>query len=228
MSQEYDVFSSVTDFYENVVDTTLCSDSEDLLLNLIHLTKESKNTALRSQAQLLGLDALTDKQLVQMPIIIGRHVQQMNAKVYQSIENIVTLYWHTIWDPKLLTHDAQQEDLILSFLSSFNGIVAKKLIEEIDDYELLEIIKSDIINTSAEQLLDESTIVASAYSWLTQWFKFPSNSAFRKSDLEVDFLRHYLSEIRTNLLMELHIQFMDFFSKIETDIFDQLSSYYDQ
>lgn len=164
-----------------------------------------------------------------MPIIIGKHVQLMNAKVYQSIENIVTLYWHTIWDPKLLTHDTQQEDLILSFLSSFNGIVAKKLIEEIDDYELLDLIKSDIINTSAEQVSEESTIVASAYSWLTQWFQFPSSSGvFRKSDLEVDFLRHYLAEIRTNLLMELHMQFMDFFSKIETDIFDQLSSYYDQ
>lgn len=61
MSQEYDIFSSITDFYENVVDTTLSSDSEDLLLNLIHLTKESKNTILKSQAQSFGMDALTGK-----------------------------------------------------------------------------------------------------------------------------------------------------------------------
>lgn len=64
MSQEYDIFSSITDYYENIVDTTLCSNSEDLLLNLIHLTKESKNTVLKSQAQLFGIDVLTGKKKI--------------------------------------------------------------------------------------------------------------------------------------------------------------------
>lgn len=59
MSQEYDIFSSITDFYENVVDTTLCSNSEDLLINLIHLTKETKMKTLTSQAHLFGMDTLT-------------------------------------------------------------------------------------------------------------------------------------------------------------------------
>lgn len=174
-----------------------------------------------------------DKQLNKMPNIIGKHIQEMNSKVHQTIENIVTLYWHTIWDPKLLTHNAQQEELILSFLSSFNGIVAKKLIETIDEYELIEMIKSDLINvSSAEEItpLGSATVVSSAYSWLKNLFKTPTNTVttFRKSDLETDFLRQYLSEIRTSLLMELHIQFMDFFTKIQADILEQLSAYYDQ
>lgn len=178
-----------------------------------------------------------------MPTIIGKHVQAMNAKVYQSIENIITLHWHTIWNPRLLTRSTDQEELIMSFLSSFNGIVAKKLIEEIDSYELLEMVKMDLMNHC---ILDEGVtfvesntklaILYSTYDFLKKYaldlFLGQPNpvmkSRFSVSALQVDFLRQHLSELRTNLLMELHLQFMDFFTLVQSDILEQLSAYYDQ
>lgn len=59
MSQEYDMFSSVTDYYENIVDSTLSSQSEELLLNLIHLGQNSKERILQAQAHYLGIESLS-------------------------------------------------------------------------------------------------------------------------------------------------------------------------
>jgi HPt (histidine-containing phosphotransfer) domain-containing protein len=191
-----------------------------------------------------------DKQMIKMPSIIGKHVQKMNDQVYQSIENIITLYWHTIWDPRLLAKKDGQEEHILSFLSGFNGIVAKKLMDKIDEYDLIGEIKADIISSSSafiktvsEEEDDEEEI--SLFSWLNNsmmdLFTSATHALSRSSatgslssksklatNLETDFLREYLSDIRTSLLMELHIQFMDFFTRIQTDIVDQLSIYYDE
>jgi hypothetical protein len=61
ISREYDVYSNLVEHYENLVDTTLNAESEELLLNLIHLPRESMNLALTSQAALLGFDVLTGK-----------------------------------------------------------------------------------------------------------------------------------------------------------------------
>lgn len=61
MSQEYDVFSSITDYYENMVDTTLNSESEDLLIDLVHLPQESKTKILINQAHLIGIESLSGK-----------------------------------------------------------------------------------------------------------------------------------------------------------------------
>lgn len=174
-----------------------------------------------------------DKQLNKMPSIIGKHVQAMNTKVYESIENIITLYWHTIWDPKLLTKHTNidnQEEHILSFLSSFNGIIAKNLMNEIEEYELLLKIKSDVLDLSdtIEQQKEEQESL-----FVFDWFKSTFNTLFSSAkttriELEDDFLRQHLTDIRTSLLMELHIQFMDFFTRIQTDIIEQLSAYYDE
>jgi hypothetical protein len=60
-SREYDVYSNLVEHYENLVDSTLNAESEELLLNLIHLPRQSMNLALTSQAALLGFDALTGK-----------------------------------------------------------------------------------------------------------------------------------------------------------------------
>ncbi|KAI8081131.1 hypothetical protein BDF21DRAFT_339408 [Thamnidium elegans] len=234
MSQEYDIFASVTDYYEKIIDTTFNSESEDLLLSLIHLPKGCKNRVLNAQAQLLGLESLTEKQLLNMPTLIGKHVQAMNSKVYLAVENIITLHWHTIWNPRLLTHGDEQEELIMSFLSSFNGIVAKKIIEEIDNYEMLEMIKMDLLNTSllnqAPTTGSDMDVVSSTFNWIKNYaldlFRTP-NVQYTSSDLEVDFLRSHLSELRTNLLMELHVQFMNFFVMVQSDILEQLSAYYD-
>lgn len=169
-----------------------------------------------------------------MPTIIGKHVQAMNSKVYLAVENIITLHWHTIWNPRLLTHGAEQEELIMSFLSSFNGIVAKKIIEEIDNYEMLEMIKMDLMNTSILNQTPATAgnnmdIVFSTFNCIKKYaldlFRTPVVQ-YTSSDLEVDFLRGHLSELRTNLLMELHVQFMDFFVMVQSDILEQLSAYY--
>lgn len=229
MSQEYDMFSSVTDYYENIVDSTLSSQSEELLLNLIHLNQGAKERILQAQAHYLGIELLSEKQLAKMPSIIGKHVQAMNTKVYDSIENTLTLYWHTIWDPKLLSESEDDvEDHILSFLSSFNSIVAKSLMDQIEEYQLLQQIRYDVLNVDVDN--EEQAVVVSFFDWI----KSPIDNLFSTKkpkqtiELEDDFLRQHLTDIRTNLLMELHIQFMDFFARVQTDIIEQLSTYYNQ
>lgn len=164
-----------------------------------------------------------------MPSIIGKHVQAMNTKVYDSIENTLTLYWHTIWDPKLLSESEDDaEDHILSFLSSFNSIVGKSLMDQIEEYQLLQQIRYDVLNVDVDN--EEQAVVVSFFDWI----KSPIDNLFSTKkpkqtiELEDDFLRQHLTDIRTNLLMELHIQFMDFFARVQTDIIEQLSTYYNQ
>lgn len=55
------MFSSVTDYYENIVDSTLSSQSEELLLNLIHLNQGAKERILQAQAHYLGIELLSGK-----------------------------------------------------------------------------------------------------------------------------------------------------------------------
>lgn len=169
-----------------------------------------------------------------MPSIIGKHVQAMNTKVYDSIENTLTLYWHTIWDPKLLLSESESEDLILSFLSSFNSIVAKSLMDQIEEYQLLQQIRYDVLNVDVKNNNEKEEEVSSFFA---DWIKGPIDHLFSTTkkpkqqtiiELEDDFLRQHLTDIRTNLLMELHIQFMDFFARVQTDIIEQLSTYYNQ
>ena len=58
-SKEYDMFSSVTEYYENVIDEVLSSQSEELLLNLIHLPFDERSDVLQAQAKYLGIEKLT-------------------------------------------------------------------------------------------------------------------------------------------------------------------------
>lgn len=171
-----------------------------------------------------------DKQMVRMPSIIGKHIQQMNANIFQSIEQVITIHWSTFWDSKML--EADQDDMLLSFLSSFNGIVAKRLMDEMDTYDLLEKIKRDVLSIP-------DALPAPPSSWMhtfkneiyTIWNSLTNMTSQQQgltSDMEIDFLRQHLANIRTSLLMELHTQFMDFYSRIQADILDQLSAYYDQ
>lgn len=62
--QEYDMYSNLVEHYENLVDITLNSESEELLLNLIYKPRESMNLALTSQAAYLGFDSLTGRVLL--------------------------------------------------------------------------------------------------------------------------------------------------------------------
>ncbi|KAK4512648.1 uncharacterized protein ATC70_003352 [Mucor velutinosus] len=218
-AQEYTVYSSVVEYYENLVDTTLSSESEELLINLIHLPKESMKNILTLQAESMGFKTISDKQLNKMPSLIGKHIQAMNTHVYESIEPIVKNHWPTVWDKKLLYADDQEE--ILSFLSSLNGIVAKKLMDQVDNYSLLEKIKQDMV------ALYEREQERSWFHWLSSTKKIVLSFEDTVAEEDANFLRQHATDIRTSLLMELHIQFMDFFTRIQSDIIEQLVIYED-
>lgn len=61
-AQEYTVYSSVIEYYENLIDATLSSESEELLINLIHLPKESMKNILTLQAESMGFKTVSGKQ----------------------------------------------------------------------------------------------------------------------------------------------------------------------
>ncbi|CEP09014.1 hypothetical protein [Parasitella parasitica] len=212
--QAYSVYSSILEYYEALVDATLSIQSEELLITLIHLPKESRNRILTSQAESMGFKTISDKQLNKMPSLIGKHIQAMNANVYASLEPIVNSYWSTLWDNKLLYASNQEE--ILSFLSSLNRVVAKKLIDQVDNYHLLEKIKQDMVS-----LYQEKPWVGWFFSTKTIVLSFGDDV----TDQDSEFLRQHVADTRTSLLMELHIQFMDFFTRIQTDIAENFVIY---
>lgn len=154
-----------------------------------------------------------------MPSLIGKHIQVMNTNVYESIESIVNLYWPTVWDKRLLYADNQEE--ILSFLSAFNGIVAKKLIDQVDEYNLLEKIKQDMMALYEKEQ-------ESWFHWFssTKEMLLSNDDSWPTTEQEPNFLRQHVTDIRTSLLMELHIQFMDLFTRIQSDIIEQFFIYY--
>ena len=158
-----------------------------------------------------------------MPAIIGKHVQALNTKVYESVEEAITLQWHTIWNPNVLTRTSDQEEQVLSFLSSFNTIVAKDLMNQIEDYDLLQKVKTDLSSVSPLVIEEESTL-----NWLKNTMNGFLSQKEQTFDFTDDFLRQHITDIRTGLLIELHIQFMSFFTKIQTDIIELLTIYYDE
>ncbi|KAI8639709.1 hypothetical protein BD408DRAFT_434924 [Parasitella parasitica] len=208
--QAYSVYSSILEYYENLVDATLSTESEELLLNLIHLPKDSRNRILASQAESMGFRTISDKQLNNMPSLIGKHIQAMNANVYASIESIVKSHWPILWESKLL-HTSNQEE-ILSFLSSLNSIVARKLKDQVDSYHLLDKIKQDMVPLYRE---------TSWYSWFGSTKTIVLSLGDNVNEQDLDFLRQHVADIGANLLMELHTQFMDFFTRIRSDIVEQ-------
>lgn len=160
-----------------------------------------------------------DKQLNKMPALVGKHIQAMNTHVYESIEPIVNILWPAVWDKKLLYADNQEE--ILSFLSSLNGIVAKKLVDQVDNYDLLEKVKQDMV------ALYDREQEQSWFRWLSNTKKIVLSLEDTVTEEDANFLRQHITDIRTSLLMELHIQFMDFFTRIQSDIIDQFVMYED-
>ncbi|KAG1116727.1 hypothetical protein G6F42_013623 [Rhizopus arrhizus] len=218
-AQEYTVYSSVIEYYENLIDATLSSESEELLINLIHLPKESMKNILTLQAESMGFKTVSDKQLNKMPALVGKHIQAMNTHVYESIEPIVNSHWSAVWDKKLLYADDQEE--ILSFLSSLNGFVAKKLVDQVDNYNLLEKVKQDMV------ALYDREQEQSWFRWLSNTKKIVLSLEDTVTEEDANFLRQHITDIRTSLMMELHIQFMDFFTRIQSDIIDQFVMYED-
>ncbi|KAI8971439.1 hypothetical protein BDF20DRAFT_825570 [Mycotypha africana] len=229
LDQEYEIYNNIVDYYENLVDTALSIESEDLLLNLIHAPKSSVNTLLASQAEHLGIQSLSDKQLIKMPAIIGKHIQKMNAQVYSAVEPSITLVWNSIWDPRIL--DGDHDGRTLNFLSSFNGVVAKNLIEQIDKYQLAEKVKSDLAAAD-----NDASWAARAKRHLLSFISSPSHSSDRVMtkaqdmdadafvpELSQDFLSEHISTIRTSLLKQMQSNFMKFYKRVQSDIVDQSS-----
>ncbi|KAL9558063.1 hypothetical protein MBANPS3_001086 [Mucor bainieri] len=218
-AQEYTIYSSVIEYYENLVDNTLSSESEELLINLIHLPKASMKNILTLQAESMGFKAISDKQLNKMPSLIGKHIQAMNTQIYEAIEPIVKSHWSAVWDKQLLYTDDQEE--ILSFLSSLNGIVAKKLMDQVGAFDLLEKVKQDMV------ALYEKEQEQSWFHWFSSTKKIVLSFEDTVAEEDANFLRQHVTDIRTSLLMELHIQFMDFFTRVQSDIIEQLVIYQD-
>lgn len=124
--------------------------------------------------------------------------------MYLLTEISVTVLWNSLWHSDMI----KEKEKLLSFLSSVNTFVAKNLIEAMTDYQLLEQIKQD---------LDEE--------YTTSGFSHHRNPILKTdtttSSIEIDFLRQYLCDVRSNLLTELDVQFMGFFSTLQQDLIDQ-------
>jgi hypothetical protein len=102
--------------------------------------------------------------------------------------------------------------------------------DEMDNYNLLDQIQQDVLAvTPAPPSLPLTWMQELKQQIHSIWNSFTkmSNQPQTASDMEIDFLRQHLANVRTSLLMELHTQFMDFYSRIQADILDQLSTYYD-
>ncbi|CEG76508.1 hypothetical protein RMATCC62417_11398 [Rhizopus microsporus] len=195
--EEYDSYSTVVQNYENLVDTVLSSESEIFLIELTHQPRIKLHQALKIQANALGIHNITHSQIVKMPVIIGKRIHEMNAEIYKSVESIVSLYWNTV---------------DTSF-SSLNAMIAQELIERIDDYDLLNRVKQDI-------LAYDST--SSLSSWIkhriTSFFSSRIVPSHDEEQFECNFLKQHLSNVKADLLLDLHAQFMDLYTKIQDGI----------
>ncbi|KAI8337823.1 hypothetical protein EDC96DRAFT_469205 [Choanephora cucurbitarum] len=229
-SEEYILYTEVVQHYENLVDTALNSQSEELFLYLIYMPTESRCQLLKAQVQFLGIDqTMSRNQLLKIPTIISKHVQSMNAHIYESIDPIIQRHWKTLWENRLLEPSRIETELSY-LLSSLNSILATQLIEQMDAYQLVERVQQDI-----RMMIQGTEVESMSHRWLS-WLSHPllvvsrSYQAQSKpwAHQEVDFLRQHLADLRVQLLMELHLQFVDLFSRMKADIIEQLNEYYDE
>lgn len=136
-----------------------------------------------------------------MPVIIGKRIHEMNTEIYKSVESTVSFYWNTV------DKDAP--------FSSLNAIIAQGLIERIDDYDLLGRVKQDILAYA-------STSSSWARHWITSFFSnrlvLSNEEQQQQQQLEYNFLKQHLSNVKASLLLELHVHFMDLYTKIQDGI----------
>ncbi|KAI8098284.1 uncharacterized protein B0P05DRAFT_521252 [Gilbertella persicaria] len=198
---------------------------------------DAKYQLLDTQAKLLGIEqSLSEKQLLKIPAMIGKHVQAMNTKVCESVEPTIQRYWKTLWTIPNNELLEDKQDQIISLLSSLNGMMASRLIDRMDNYMFIDRVKQDVVDMVASYSpVPCKQITKTRFSWFFDWVPLFSEcdrmlitKQLKNSDMELDFLRQHLSELKTNLLMKLHIQFIDFYARIQTDIIDQLADYYDE
>ncbi|KAI7902152.1 uncharacterized protein BX663DRAFT_436055 [Cokeromyces recurvatus] len=208
-SQEYDMYSTIVDYYENLVDSILNTESEVLLLNLIHLPKDALNNILTLQAkELLESKSISKKQLDKMPAIVGRYIQMMNDHIFYSIEPTIKLHWNL----------SDKED-IQTFLFTLNDIVIKTLLNDMNQFHLLDKVRNELMILSTNH---NEKVSMTVYEWIKyrllqkNWI---STSTVTVSDIvELEFLKHYLNEIRTRLLIESNSQFIDFYTRLRYDL----------
>ncbi|KAG0936580.1 hypothetical protein G6F32_010055 [Rhizopus arrhizus] len=199
---DYDLYVNVIEHYQNMMDVVISSESEDLLINLIHMPKLSLHRALKIQGNALGIHDLSYRQITKMPVIIGKQIHDMNAELYQSVESFVNSHWQA------MSHKDRKVSL-----TELNSLLAQDVIEKIDEYNFLHKIKRDILAVPSGPFWNNH--------WLFQWFS--NRVVFIEEDaIELDFLRQHLSNIKTGLLLEFQVQFMDFYSRMKDDAFDQI------
>ncbi|KAG1447472.1 hypothetical protein G6F56_009250 [Rhizopus delemar] len=184
--EEEECYVNTIEHYENIVDVVLSSESEELLINLSHIPRATLDHTLQTQAYAMGIYPLNRLQRVKMPVIIGKHIHEMNLRIYQSIQPTIDHYWSIVYNQETQP------------LSSLNGIIAQHLMDQIDAYNLLGKIKQDLDQIAS----------ASYRDLFFRWFREPE---------ELDFLSQHVSDIKTSLLLELHIQLMDFLTRIQVE-----------
>ncbi|KAI8889374.1 hypothetical protein K501DRAFT_329172 [Backusella circina FSU 941] len=221
---QYDVYQTIMDYYENTVDNSISSSSEHLLLNLIHLPREELNFALATQMELIGLNDIPENEMYRLPSIIGKNIHEMNAHIYSLIQSLVLKNWHSIGLSDMVS--SEKSDTI-SFMTSFNSAMAKSLLNEIRGYNLEEKIKQDASSLVPVPLSSMISLASSHPGYLSQILHnikssishFSSKTASPTGSLlDGDFLTKYISDMGIDLLIELHIQFYDFYSQVKADL----------
>ncbi|KAI8373278.1 hypothetical protein BD560DRAFT_350805 [Blakeslea trispora] len=239
-SEEYILYTEIVRHYENLVDTALNAQSEELLLYLIYMPTDSKYQLLEAQVRLLGIDqAISKKQLLKIPSIISKHVQTMNAQVYESIHSTIQRHWKTLWEDAFSSPDTAEPGLS-NLLSSFNSILATKLVDQMDEYMLVERVQESIRTmiqdtTQATLLQSWSSRLPRPFSFLptlyptqkTTTITFQLNPSISQ-EIDIDFLRQHVAGLRISLLTELHLQFMNLSLRMKTDVIEQLNNYYNE
>ncbi|CAO3693644.1 unnamed protein product [Rhizopus stolonifer] len=194
--KEYDLYSTLVEHYENRVDLVLSTETENFLIDLIHMPRPNLNKAIQIQGKAMGIYTMNYPQIIKMPSIIGKHIHIMNSEIYASVQPLIEQYWRT-------------------GLISLNGILVQELIEKMDDYDLLEKIKQDTLNFGG-------TFLGWKY-WIWQWMSNRSLISKNNSPLPADFLKEYLLEMKAGLLLDFHLEFNDFYNKIQNDVLEEWS-----
>ncbi|KAI9283157.1 hypothetical protein BY458DRAFT_448516 [Sporodiniella umbellata] len=200
-SAEEDMYFSAIEHYQNRVDIVLSSETEEFLIDLIHLPEKERRQVIEIQGNTLGIDLLSYSQRVKMPAIIGQHIHTMNNKVYDSVYTIITRHWSSL----------REQDVTLK-LMYLNSLLAQELIEVIDQYNLLEKVKQDTLRFHRSYRFSWPL-----FQWPPKWLVTQNSRA-----LELDFLSKYLSEIKAGLLLDLHSEFIPFLTRILDNSFDPL------
>jgi hypothetical protein len=122
---------------------------------------------------------------------------------------------------------SKNNDDTISFMTSFNSAMAKSLLDEIREYDLEAKIKQDACSLVPVPLSSMIALASSHPGYISQIIHniksiiphFSSKAtAPVGTSLNGDFLTKYISDMEIDLLIELHVQFYDFYTQIKADL----------